>query len=99
MSLRHVCNRIIIGFIQLSVLKHDSWLSLWPLPTPQEARQHHAKQVALDWQRSLSGGRLLLPQDVVSGDEVKEGVEEGPTPPELGGGGVIQVQQQAKRDR
>lgn len=55
-------------------------------------RQHNARQVALDWQKSLSGGGLLPTASAASGDEVKEGIIH-PEPP------VVPVQVQAGRDR
>lgn len=63
---------------------------------PKATRQHNARQVALDWQKSLSGGGLLPPSGAVSGavsgDEVNEGIIH--SEPE-----VIPAYQQAERDR
>lgn len=55
-------------------------------------RQQNARQVALDWQKSLSGGGLLPETSAVMGDEVKEGIIH--LEPE-----VVPVQLQAERDR
>ena len=69
-------------------------LSHCTTPPPQASRQHQAKQVALDWQKSLSGGRLWGPADGARGGGVNEEVMEGVNDAE-----PVPVQQQAQRDR